>query len=173
MRRVVLAIGLIAVLMNMPAIAADEVKIGFVNVQKVIFASKAGQKLKKEIDSLVSKKKGELKKQEKVIQDMKKKFEKEQLTLSKSQKEKKQKAFQEKVIAFRKAAAESQKEVQKKQDEFTRKALPEITNIVNDIAKKDKYTTILDMMRSGMIYTDDNTDLTERVLKQFNIRYGG
>lgn len=173
MRRVVLAIGLIAVLMNMPAIAADEVKIGFVNVQKVIFASKAGQKVKKEIESLALKKKDGLKKQEKEIQDMRKKFEKEQLTLSKSQKEKKQKTFQQKVVAYKKAVGEFQQEAKKKEADYTRKALKEVTGIVSDIAKKDSYTAIFDMMQSGMIYADDNTDLTERVLKQFNIRYGG
>jgi len=173
MKRVLLAIGLVAALMNMPAMAADAVKIGFVDVQKVIFTSQAGQKIKKEIDSLVAKNKDGFKKQEKEIQAMQKKFEKEKLTLSKSQKEKKQKAFQEKVVGYKKAVAALQQKAKKKEADYTRKALKQIKDIVNDIAKKDKYNILLEVGQSGLLYADDDLDLTQRVLKQFNIRFDG
>ena len=173
MKKLVILSGVVMAIICAPVFAETGFKAGFVDIQKVLTTSTAGQKVKKEIKSIVSKQKKGLEKQQDALATMQESFKKEELTMSVSQKKKKQQDFQKKVKAYQQSADDLQKTIKKKEAEFTRKALLEIKDIVNDIAKKDNYNVLLEVSQSGMLYADDNMDLTERVLKQFNIRFGG
>lgn len=155
-----------------PALAQEEgARLGYVDLRKVILESKHGQRNKAEIEKLVKQKQDQLVKEEAKIKALQQDFEKNKLVLNEQQKKDKQKEFQEKVQAFQKLRAESEKEITAKDAEFTQKALGEIRAIVATIAKEMKLLMVFD--RNGQpFYAAPGPDLTDVVLKQYDAKSG-
>lgn len=151
---------------------AEDVRIGYVDVRKVLTESKAGQRVKGEIDKLVKQHREKLDRGEQELKDMQKAYEKDKLLLSDSQKEKKQQEFQEKLKAFREARASAQREIDQKEREYTSQALPKIREIIRDLAKTQKLTLVFDKNDASVLYAADGPDLTDKVIQRFNAKGG-
>jgi len=153
------------------ALAADGPRLGYVDVRKVLSESKAGKSSKAVLEKLIKQKQAVLEKEEKQLKDMQQSYEKEQLTLTEAQKKEKQKAFQEKLQAFQKLRAESQNEVRKKDTEFTNKAMNDIQAIIRELAEQEKLLMVFEKNQVPL-YAQDGPDLTDKVLKKYDAKYG-
>lgn len=159
-------------LLNVGSAYAQDIRIGYVDVRKVLTESKAGLQLKTEIEKMVKQRKENLGRQEQELKDMQKAFEKDKLVLSDSQKASKQVEFEEKVKAFQQARADAQREIDQKEHEFTVKALPRIRDIIHALAKEQKLTFILEQNQSAILYAADGPDLTQKVIERFDAQGG-
>ena len=148
-----------------------ELKVAYVDGQAVLNDSAAGKQERAKIEKLFKKKKAELDKDQSKLMSMQKKFEKDRLTMSKSQSEKWLIDYRDKKLGFEKKAAEAQREVQLKEREFSRKAGAEIQKIVTAIAKEKKFNMVLEKNRSGLVYADAAMDITPEVIKRFDKKF--
>jgi len=166
-----LAIGMIAALLaSSPLQAQESVKIGYVDVRAVLTESKTGKQFRAELDKYVKNKQAELKKEEEKLVVLKQAFEKEALTLSDSQKQEKQKGFQDKVQALQKKAQDADRELRQKDSEHTNKALQAVREIVTEVAKEEKINLILS--RNEVLYGEEGMDLTAKVTAKYDARAG-
>ncbi|MBE9515869.1 MAG: OmpH family outer membrane protein [Proteobacteria bacterium] len=152
-------------------IAVADLKVAYVDGQAVLNDSAAGKRERGKIEDFFKKKKAELQKEEKKLASMKKKFDKDKLTMSKSQSEKWQIDFRDKVQGFQKKTQDAQREVQQKEREFSRKAAAEIQKIVDAIAKEKKVNLVLEKNRSGLVFADASMDITPEVMKRFDKKF--
>lgn len=152
---------------------AEDVRIGYVDLRKVITESKAGQRVKGEIEKTVKARRESLSRDEQKLKEMQQAYEKDKLLLSDSQKQAKQKEFDEKLRAFQQARAQAQREIEQKEREFTRKALPQIREIVRVMAKEQKLTLVFEKNEMPVLYAADGPDLTSAVIKRFDAKGGG
>lgn len=160
---------LFAMLFGQPVMA--ELKVAYVDGQAVLNDSAAGKQERSKIEKLFNRKKAELQKDEQKLESMKKKYDKDKLTMSKSQAEKWQIDFRDKVQAFQKKSQEAQREVQAKEREFSRKAGLEIQKIVDAIAKEKKINLVLEKNRSGLVFADTSMDITKEVMTRFDKKF--
>lgn len=164
-----------ALLMLLPAwgsaFAAD-VRIGYVDMRRVLTESKAGQRVKGEIEGLMKQRQQSLSKDEQQLKELQQAFEKDKLVLSDAQKQTKQKEFDEKLRAYQQAAAEANREIGQKEQDYTKKVVPEIRAIIGDIAKQEKLTLVFEKREMPVLYAADGPDLTEKVIKRFDAKGG-
>jgi len=151
--------------------AMADLKVAYVDGQAVLNDSAAGKQERAKIEKFFKKKKAALEKDENKLKSMQKKFEKDKLTMSKSQSEKWQIDFRDKVQGFQKKSAEAQREVQQKEREYSRKAAAEIQKIVDAVAKEQKVNLVLEKNRSGLLFADASMDITPEVIKRFDKKF--
>ena len=159
-----------SLLISAPVLAADSVKIGYVDVRAVVLESKSGQQHKVEMEKFVKDKQAALKKEEEKLKSLQKILEKEMLTLTEAQKQDKQRGFQEKVQAFQKGAQDAEREVRQKDSEYTNKALAEVRKVITEVAKEEKVGLVLGKTEMSVLYAEDGMDLTAKVIKKYDSR---
>jgi len=165
--KVQLALGIIVALFaSGVAQAQDALRIGFVDVRAVMAESKTGKQIRAELDKYVKDKQASLKKEEEKLLSLKKSLEKEALTLSESQKQEKQKGFQEKVQGLRKMAEDADRELRQKDADYTNKALATIREIIAAVAKEEKVNLVLS--RNEVLYGEDAMNLTAKVVARYD-----
>lgn len=165
MKKSVIAL-LSTALFSSPVFAA-EVKIGYVDMQKAIQESSAGKKAKKDLEGEFNKKKKELEKKEADLKKMNEDLDKKSLVLSDDVRAKKQQELQGEMLKYRELVGKSQMDIQKRERDLTMPILEKIRGIIEDIAKKDGYTVILEKSEQSVLYALKDIDLTDRVVKEF------
>ena len=157
-------------LIGAPVLAADSVKIGYVDVRAVVLESKSGQQHKVEMEKFVKDKQAVLKKEEEKLKTLQQTLEKEMLTLTEAQKQDKQRGFQEKVQAFQKSAQDAERDLRQKDTEYTNKSLEEIRKVIAEVAKEEKTGLVLGKTEMSVLYAEDGMDLTPKVIKKYDSR---
>jgi len=157
-------------LVSVPVLAADSVKIGYVDVRTVVLESKSGQQHKAEMEKFVKDKQAALKKEEDKLKALQQTLEKEMLTLTEAQKQDKQRGFQEKVQTFQKGAQEAERELRQKDTEYTNKSLEEVRKVIAEVAKDEKVGLVLGKTEMSVLYAEDGMDLTAKVIKKYDSR---
>ena len=148
--------------------AHAEVKIGFVDMQKAIQETAAGKKAKKELEDEFNKKKKDLDKQEADIKKKGEDFEKRSMAMNEESRNKKQTEIQNDMRKYQEQAAKSQMEIQKRERDLTQPIVTKLRSIIEDIAKKENYTAILEKSETSVMWAQKDLDLTERIVKDYD-----
>lgn len=158
----------IALVMSFSVAAMAEVKIGLVDMQKAIQESTEGKKAKKELENDFNKKKKDLEKMEADLKKKKEDFDKKALVLSDDVKAKKQQELQVEFGKYQEAVGKNQMEIQKHEHELTSPIISKIRRVIEDIAKKENYTVVLEKSEQLALYSAREIDLTDRVIKDLD-----
>lgn len=152
-----------------PALAAD-IKIGYVDLQRALNESEAGKKakgdFKRQVDSLESQLKG--KKEE--LDRLKDELERKSVVMRDEERRKLEDEFQRKRLDLKRKFEDSQGELQKKDNELTGVIIRELQEVIRQIGDRDRYTLILELSSSPVLYNDKSADLTDEVLTAYNAR---
>ena len=159
-----------SLLIGAPVLAADSVKIGYVDVRAVVLESKSGKQHKTGMETFIKDKQAALKKEEDKLKSLQQTLEKEMLTLTEAQKQDKQRGFQEKVQAFQKSAQDAEREVRQKDTEFTNKALEDVRKVITEVAKEEKVGLVLGKTEMSVLYAEEGMDLTPKVIQKYDSR---
>ncbi|MGE4132497.1 MAG: OmpH family outer membrane protein [Bdellovibrionales bacterium] len=150
------------------SLAHAEVKIGYIDMQKAIQEVKAGKKAKQELESEFNKKKKELEKREATIKKMGEDFEKKSMAMNDEARQKKQMEVQMQMRQYQELAAKSQMEIQKRERELTQPIVTKLRGIIDEIAKKENFTMILERSENAVMWAKKDLDLTERVINTYD-----
>lgn len=146
--------------------AAD--KIGFINMQSIMQGSSDGKKAAEEFKKLVEQKQVSIKAMENDVKEMKNELDKENSAMTASARNDKEVAYQRKLRDLQILSDDSQKELQKRDQEYSQKLIPEILKVVRAIAEKGKYTLILDISTMPIPYFDKANDISKKVIDELN-----
>lgn len=150
---------------TVPAYAAD-VKIGVINIPKVLALSEPGKKAEKELTDKLKSVKASVDRELASYESMKSAFEKEALTLSDTVRAERARKIQDKELRVKRMLQDYELEFQKMRQELFKKILLDIKAIVLKLGKDEGYTLILDS--STVLYFPDSIDLTNQVIKELN-----
>ena len=169
-----LLVALMAALPIAQAVAA-EMKIGYVNTQRIFRDAPAAQKAAKKIEAEFSKRDQDLQRMAKQLQSMQEGLEKNSVTMSESDRRNKERElndlsrdFQRKQREF----AEMEKEYQRKQREFREdlnqrrneelsQVIEKANRVIKQIAEQEKYDAIL----QEAVFASPRIDITDKVLR--------
>ncbi len=148
------------------AFAADTIKIGFVDIQKVLEQSDESKKVRSTLESLKSSKEKELEKMVTTAKKLDEDLKKQQNILSDEAKKSKIEELEKMDRDIRRFVSDSEAELAKKQREMENSILNDLVNIIQKIGKEGDYTLILPS--TVILYSNKVIDITDTVLKKFN-----
>ena len=153
------------------AIGADNMKFGIVDLQRCMTESIEGkkvlEKLKKQKDSMQRRLD---EKQEKLL-ELKKELEKQSMMLSMDAKEDKAKEFERERREFKYYYDDLSSEMRKLEVDARKEILTKLEKIVRDIGRKGNYLLVFERRSSGIMFLDNKIDITDEVIKAFNLAY--
>lgn len=169
MKLLLAAAGCAAALLSTPVLSADA-KIGYLDLRQLITESNAGKAHRAALEKIAKEKQTGFEGEQKKLEEMKSKLDKDALTLTDAQKTERQKEFQQKVQTLQKSAGEAQQELVKKDQDFTRKAFEDVRAVVAEVAKADHLNIVLEKGEANVLYGDPTLDITQKVMEKFNAR---
>lgn len=150
-------------------LCADVAKIGVVEFQRLFENSDAGKKIKAQITEKGKKMETELKEKGLEIEELKKRLEREALVMSKEMREEKEREFRIKINDIKILQKKYEAELQGIQQKLMAGLQSETLGIINDIGKTGGYLMIMD--KRGVLYSPSTVDITDEVIKRYNIEY--
>ncbi len=147
--------------------AQANVKVGEVQLQKVIVSVKEGQRLKERLEKTFSARQAEITKEQSVLEKEQGKLE---LLDEKARKVEIPK-FQQKADEFRKKALTYQKEAKELELSMLKTLTDKIKVIVDEISTEKKLDLTVEKNNSPIIYAKNSVDLTDEVIKNFDKKY--
>jgi outer membrane protein len=146
--------------------ASEQIKIGIIDIQKVLSESDAGKKAKTDLESLIKSKQLIIDEKGRTIEKLKSEMEKQASVLSAEARKNKEDELEKLIKEYQRLVQDSQAEVKKKEAELTDVILKEIHEIVNKIGEQEGFSIIVEL---GMVlYSDKAMDITDAILKKYN-----
>ncbi len=148
------------------AIAAE--KIGFINLEEILIKSDAGKKAEGEFTKIVEKDRAKIQAMEAELKKDKDEIEKQRSVLKENAMKEKEAVFQKKFRDYQLLVKDANEELQTRDQELSKKLVPEILKVINAIGDKEKYTLIIDLGSMPVAYFAKENNLTKRVIEEFN-----
>ncbi|HLO25736.1 MAG TPA: OmpH family outer membrane protein [Geobacteraceae bacterium] len=149
------------------AFGADGVKIGSIDIQKVLTTSDAGKEAKEQLAGKGNRYEGEKNSREEELRKLKGELEKQSVVLSDDARKAKEQLFMQKRKELDRFLKDAQEDLQAKNDELTGRLVEEIVKLIQDYGKKNGFSVIF-VKNESMVFVDEKVDLTEEILKAFN-----
>lgn len=161
-------LGLLLAAFSSFSVYAADVKLGYIDMQKAIQETTAGKKAKKELEDEFNKKKKDLEKKEADIKKMHEDFEKRSMAMNEDARQKKQVEIRTEMAKYQEVAGKAQMEIQKRERDLTQPIVTKLRTIIDEIAKKEEFTVILEKAENSVMWAKKDIDLTERVIKAYD-----
>ncbi|MBI5379972.1 MAG: OmpH family outer membrane protein [Nitrospirae bacterium] len=146
--------------------AAEETKIGVVNLERAMNESQRGLKAKKEMDMLKAEKEKGIEKKKEEIKKIESDLEKQGKVLSDEKRREKEANLQKEYKDLERMAADARDELQRKKAEIGNRLLIDLLDIIRKAGEEEKYLLILE--QQSVLYTPKTVDLTDKVIKRYN-----
>jgi outer membrane protein len=147
--------------------AADEVKLGSVDVQKILILSNAGKEAKGQLDKKAGKIEQEKNSREAELNKLKTELEKQSVLLSDTERSAKEKAYEQRLQEYQQFVDKAKESFLADNAELTKRIAGDIIKVVQDYGRKKGYLFIF-VKNDSMLYLDGKVDLTDEILKALN-----
>ncbi len=168
MKRTSLLITFIIVTVFCVPVFAADVKVGVLDLMKVIDLSEAGKKAKTEMNAKIKTAEAEVKREQDKLLAIKAEIEKQAPMLSPTALAEKQRNYEDKLLDFKRKLQDYEYELQMKDFELAQVILTQTKDIIDKIGKEEGYTIILERTNSAVLYFPSSVDITEKVIKELN-----
>jgi len=150
------------------AAAQERVKIGFIDVQRVIAESQPGKRAKDRFQAQVKKAEADIQKERQELERIKADIDKKGPLLKEEERRNMEADFQKRSVNLQRTMGDYQQELRQKESEMMSEILKELESVVGEVGKADKFTLILE--RSQILYSDQGIDITNKVIESYNSR---
>lgn len=151
--------------------AQEEIKIGFVDIQRAITESQRGKKAKEKFRAHVKRVEAKLLKEKEKVDRLRSDFNKKVPLLKDEERRNLEREIRKKERGYNLAMRDSQQELAEEEKQVTSEILKDLHKIVFEVGKSEKYTLILE--RSQVPYSDEGIDITDRVIELYDSRTAG
>jgi outer membrane protein len=141
-------------------------KIGYIDLQRVVYESEAGKKAKSELDALIKSKQAIVDEKRQTLERLKSELEKQASVLSPEARKSKQDEIEKMEREYLRFAQDSETELRKKDAELKETIVKEIFELMDKIGKEEGYSLIFD--KSMFIYGNKDLDITNMIIKKYN-----
>jgi len=148
--------------------AQERVKIGYVDIQRVIAESSAGKRAKERFQAQIKKAEADVQKERIDLDRLKSDLEKKGALLKEEERRSMEADFQKRSVNLQRSMGDYQQDLRQKEGEMMTEILKELEQVVSDVGKAEKFTIILE--RSQILYSDQATDITNKVIESYNSR---
>jgi outer membrane protein len=158
----------VLVLSGTVALAQERIKIGFIDIQRIIAESQAGKKAKDRFQAQVKKAEADVQKERTDLERIKNDLDKKGPLLKDEERRNLEADFQRRSVNLQRTMGDYQQDLQRKNNEMMAEILKELEVVVNELGKAEKFTLILE--KTQILYSDQATDITTKVIEAYNSR---
>jgi outer membrane protein len=169
MRRWLLGFGFVVFLVGTfcgNAWSSQPVKIGYIDLQKIIEQSTKGKELRERVQQLRKEKEKILSAKQEELVRMRQDFQQKAMTLSDKARLDKEQELRQKELEFQNLSESFRQEVLMEGKKLQMLMFKELAEIVQKIGQQEGYTMIID--KDATLYVSDSIDITDKVLKQYD-----
>ncbi len=154
------------------SVEAAAAKIGYVDVQKVLVRSVVGVAAREQLEREKATMQKDVDTRRTEADKLREELEKKGMVLSPDAKREKEESLQRKVRDLRRLVDDFQKELERKEQALTQRILQDLTTVIERIGKERGYLLILEKRGASVIYGDAEADITEEIIKVFDLEKG-
>jgi outer membrane protein len=162
-----LVVGML-VLSGTLALAQERIKIGFIDIQRIVAESQAGKKAKDRFQAQVKKAEADVQKERTDLERIKNDLDKKGPLLKEEERRNLEADFQRRSVNLQRTMGDYQQDLQRKNNEMMAEILKELEQVVSELGKAEKFTLILE--KTQILYSDQATDITTKVIEAYNSR---
>ena len=140
---------------------ANELKVGYVNTQRLFRDAPVAIKAQKKLDAEFSKRNQDLQKQAKTIQSLQEALEKDGVTMAEKDRVVKERELGEQTRDFQRKQREFREDLNLRQNEEMAAVLERANKVIKQIAENEKY----DLVVQDAVFVSQRLDITEKVIK--------
>jgi len=153
---------------------AEEQKIVYLNVDKIMQQSIAGKSIKKQLENLYNKNLEKFKKNDEILKNKEKKLIAQKNILSQEDFQKELSNLRSEIINFQKLQAKTRDDINKLRIGATNKLISQLSPILQEYAKKNSISLILQkknivMGKKEIEITDEILEITNKEIKDIKI----
>ena len=152
----------------MTAVNAQELKIGFVNTDRIFREASTAKAAQAKLEQEFSKREKELMDLGNALKNASEKFEREAPTLSETQRNTRQKQLMEQDREFQRKRREFQEDLNTRKNEEQQVVIERANLAVKRVAETEKY----DVIFQEAVYINPKHDITEKVIRSLNSTAG-
>ena len=149
-----------------PGMAQDRMKIGYIDVRRVVTESAPGKRAGERLQAKLKKAEADTLKERQDLERLRADLEKKGPLLKEEERRNLELDFQKRSVTLQRTMGDLQQEIQLREREMMQDILKDLEGVVSEIGKADKFTLILD--RSQILFGDQAIDLTNKVIETFN-----
>lgn len=143
------------------SVAAAELKVGYVNTQRIFRDAPAAQKAAKKLEGEFAKRDQDLQRMAKQLQGLQENLEKNAVTMAEADRRAREKEFAELSREFQRRQREFREDLNLRQNEENAAVIEKANKAIKQIAESDKYDLIL----QDVVWVSPRLDITDRVIK--------
>ncbi len=166
---IILVVVLLTALTHLPssysAEKAETVRIGVVDIQKVILESRSGRDARLQFENEMMGKKKAFADKEEVLKKLRSEMDK--TGIPDAEKKEKEEKFQKEARDLRRLRDDTESVLREMDKAISGKLVSEIREVVSKLGEEGKYTIIIEK-GSGLLYMPAAIDLTEKVIENYD-----
>ena len=151
----------LAALLALPLSAQAEVKIGYVNTDRLMKDAAPAVRAQKKLEKEFEKREQDLQKLAKQIQGMQEALEKNAVTMSETERRNAEREFNDLNRDFQRKQREFREDLNQRRNEELSGILERANRVVRQIAESEKYDVIL----QEAVYASPRIDITDKVIR--------
>ncbi|MCC7201566.1 MAG: OmpH family outer membrane protein [Nitrospirae bacterium] len=161
--------GLFLAIYTVLPVRAEDLKIGYIDAQRVLDESLKGKQVKDQLNEYVQSRQKIVDIEESELKDLQDELTKQGAVLSPSAKQEKEEQFQKRFMEYQKKVSELQKEIQQRRSDKIEEFNTELEKVARALGEKEGYSMILTNLDVNIIlYAKQNLNLTDMVIKELD-----
>jgi len=144
--------------------AAQELKIGIIDTERVLLQSETGKAALARLRELQQQKQAEIAGVQKEAEDLRTRISEGRLSLAEETLADLQQQLEEKGIALRRMQDDAGRELNKRRDEVLAEVDRKVMPIIQQVGKEQGYSMLFRKFESGLIYADESVDITAEII---------
>ncbi|HSD99724.1 MAG TPA: OmpH family outer membrane protein [Burkholderiales bacterium] len=156
-----ITVGLLLAIATVNAAGAAELKIGFVDVERISRESAPAERASKQLEKEFAPRQQELQRREAQIKELKVQLEREGVTLSESDRRGKEQELGRANVEFQRMQREFREDLTIRRNQEIQGLMERANRVIRAMAESEKFDLIL----QDAVYRNPRIDITDRVLK--------
>jgi outer membrane protein len=147
---------------------AEEVKLGYVDLQRALNETEDGRKAKANLKKVFDAKQKELDEQQEALKKDIEDLNKKRTLLPAEKVREKETELQDRMQKVQQTYMRHQQDLSSKEQEATAKIFERMSKIINKIAVAENFTMVLDRQQSAVLFAKPHLDLTNELIRRYN-----
>jgi outer membrane protein len=147
---------------------AEDLKLGYVDLQRALNETEDGRKAKASLKKVFDQKQKELDEQQEDFRKAKEDLDKKRTLLPADKARDKEQELAAKYQKVQESYMRHQKDLAEKEGEVTQKIFERMQRIILKIAAAENFSMVLDKTQAGIIFAKQHLDLTNDVIRRYN-----
>ena len=148
--------------------APAAVRIGYVDIQRVLARSAAGVAAREQLEREKATMQKQVDAQRTELEKMREDLEKKGQLLAPEARRERQDAMEKKVREARRLVDDLQGTLQKKEEQLLGKVLADVSGLIQKVGKDKGYYMVLERQRSSILYAAAEADLTDEIIRAYD-----